>query len=839
MDSILTRKKGGSGGGGGLAADVLVNALTDQISLDFTNSGIYTVATSAALSLTNNTYGDLAFALDTNILYAWNDAGWYKIANINTAPQITGGYESAYLLETNGNPITITLVGSDPEGVPITWSYAVTAGSLTNGGGTTATISQNANAFTVTPTTNTSYGGEFSITWTASDGINLATALSSFTLSFGVANSNYSSFILKIDSTNGNNIFTDSSDNGFTLDTYYDVSKTQANPFSLPEGYWSTYFSGTGSALADASNPIGSNDFTVDCLVKIESFPASTAQLVGTYYSGAGVGYWAVGINSSGNIVVSGNEGTITSTVALDITTWHYVTVTRTSGVWSLWLDGVLSNTSSTSINTSGLPVVTRIGGGGLGYFNGYISNVRIIDGTAVEPTEGLLTVPLPVITNTKLLTCSCNRLLDTSETVTLSTEGTGVASVALSPFAIPLGKAGTNLMYSPYFDGVGDRLEIANTNPNFSDLYPDNGIDFTAEAWVYAKRTTTLIVIGQNGTSALSWAIRSTSGGNWEFCIDGQARDSGIPVILDQWIHVALVWDSTNTSMYGYVNGERVLTYVRATITPNTTMSFVLGCRNNGAFPTWGTISNARILKNTALYTGDSFTVPNAPLEKLTNTKLLITTGSAQSTIWDSSRKNAPTRLVGAATVDSNTTKYGDGSVYIDGATNGYLSIEQTPLLVFGGDFTIDGWVYMTNSTSTARQTIFGQKSGASSVYFDFRWNGSTQYWETSLNISSSVNISNSIPPVFNSWMHFAFERYNGVITVYINGVALDNTISNSNVLGYGDNNFRFGVLQTSSNQYFNKILGGYFEGIRIYNGIALHQGNFTPPAQEDRYQQ
>ncbi len=55
---------------------------------------------------------------------------------------------------------------------------------MTNGGGATATVSQADNVFTITPTTTNSYGGEFSITFSASDGTNTATAISAFTLVF-------------------------------------------------------------------------------------------------------------------------------------------------------------------------------------------------------------------------------------------------------------------------------------------------------------------------------------------------------------------------------------------------------------------------------------------------------------------------------------------------------------------------------------------------------------------------------------------------------------------------------------------------------------------------------
>ena len=148
--------------------------------LEPAGGGVTTYATIAELPLSGNDDGSLAFVSGNNRLYIWNGAGWFNIALINTSPSITTGPDASYAFAVDGTPIVLTLVAQDPEGVPITWSYAVTAGSL----GSTATVSQSDNVFTITPSTSEVDVGTFGITFTASDGINLATAASSFTLAF-------------------------------------------------------------------------------------------------------------------------------------------------------------------------------------------------------------------------------------------------------------------------------------------------------------------------------------------------------------------------------------------------------------------------------------------------------------------------------------------------------------------------------------------------------------------------------------------------------------------------------------------------------------------------------
>ena len=133
-------------------------------------------ATAADLPLSDNPVGNKAFVVATKRLYLWNGSGWYNIALVNTGLTMTTGSAATYTLATDGTDTVITLVANDPEDVPITWSYAVTSGSL----GSTATVSQADNVFTITPSTTDS--GSFSLTFTASDGINTATSTSAFSL---------------------------------------------------------------------------------------------------------------------------------------------------------------------------------------------------------------------------------------------------------------------------------------------------------------------------------------------------------------------------------------------------------------------------------------------------------------------------------------------------------------------------------------------------------------------------------------------------------------------------------------------------------------------------------
>ena len=145
------------------------------------------VATVDQLSSVGNTIGAQAFVEETNRLYIWNGQGWYNIAVINTTPTWDSGGQPAgsYVLDADSpqDATVIILAASDPEGLPISYTY-VTGGQMDSIG----TISQDSSVFTITPKTEVQVpdGGTGTITFRASDGVNILPYVSSFTLSFSV-----------------------------------------------------------------------------------------------------------------------------------------------------------------------------------------------------------------------------------------------------------------------------------------------------------------------------------------------------------------------------------------------------------------------------------------------------------------------------------------------------------------------------------------------------------------------------------------------------------------------------------------------------------------------------
>jgi hypothetical protein len=135
------------------------------------------ITASADLPLTNVIPGTKAFSTEENKLFLATGNGWFEIALLeNTSPTITTGADASYALSGDGTPTVITLSATDPEGVPITWGYQVTSGSLED-----TVITNEGGVFTITPG---SIEVTFNLSFTASDGVNIDTSASSFELAF-------------------------------------------------------------------------------------------------------------------------------------------------------------------------------------------------------------------------------------------------------------------------------------------------------------------------------------------------------------------------------------------------------------------------------------------------------------------------------------------------------------------------------------------------------------------------------------------------------------------------------------------------------------------------------
>ena len=119
---------------------------------------------------------------------------------------------------------------------------------------------------------------------------------------------------------------------------------------------------------------------------------------------------------------------------------WFHVALTRSGSSLRCFVNGTQIGTTQTMSGTVTRSTANPLTVGGGPYAatstNGYLSNVRIVNGTAVYTSNFTVpTTPLTAITNTSLLTCQANRFLDASSNAFAITRSGDVSVQPFSPF--------------------------------------------------------------------------------------------------------------------------------------------------------------------------------------------------------------------------------------------------------------------------------------------------------------------------------------------------------------------------------------------------------------------
>lgn len=137
-----------------------------------------------SLPITSLTSGQQAYVSANNRLYISDGSGWYNKALITLSPTISMDPSGTITLASDGtttSTVTVVAIDSDTPGSGLTYSVD----SDGNGIGKYV-ISQDSSVFTVRPLSSDSGAteGTFALTFSATDGVNIATDSSSFSLTF-------------------------------------------------------------------------------------------------------------------------------------------------------------------------------------------------------------------------------------------------------------------------------------------------------------------------------------------------------------------------------------------------------------------------------------------------------------------------------------------------------------------------------------------------------------------------------------------------------------------------------------------------------------------------------
>ena len=229
-------------------------------------------------------------------------------------------------------------------------------------------------------------------------------------------------------------------------DVYAAAAATTGSPTVSTSGSGSVSFNGSSQYLTTPSNSIfafGTGDYTFECWVN----SSATAQQVLFTSGGTGTNNFYFSFAPASSYIGLGTQSVFilqATGLTLSLGVWYHVAASRASGTLKLFLNGVqvASGADGTNWIQGGL---TAVGNNSQGsqYFSGYISNLRVVKGTAVYTSAFTpSTVPLTVIFGTSLLmnTVSGAQFADSSSnSLTLTATGSPTWN-QLSPFATGLG---------------------------------------------------------------------------------------------------------------------------------------------------------------------------------------------------------------------------------------------------------------------------------------------------------------------------------------------------------------------------------------------------------------
>ena len=183
-------------------------------------------------------------------------------------------------------------------------------------------------------------------------------------------------------------------------------------------------------------------------------------------------------------------------------------------------------------------------------------------------------------------------------------------------------------------FDATGDYLSLSDS----ADFDLGSG-DFTIECWVYGTTFGGYAgIVGQwpqsGGNANNSWVFETVGNDiDFYYCHDGAniVGLEGPTLSTNQWHHIAVTRSSNIVRIFkdGVSNQDYSVTQTFN----NSTGDVTIGGEIAGGGYLGGTISNLRLIKGTALYTG-TFAPPFEELTNVTNTKLLCCQSTSDATV-------------------------------------------------------------------------------------------------------------------------------------------------------------------------------------------------------------
>jgi hypothetical protein len=342
------------------------------------------------------------------------------------------------------------------------------------------------------------------------------------------------------------------------------------------------YFDGSGDRLSASSSDFSlDGDFTVEYWIQSQNNTGNSGYVL--HFGGGNTSYF--GTKSGSYVLQANNNGEHFWTGVPTINTWVHLALVRSGSTVTLYEDGI-SLGNKTESQTFGNSTFVIADWDGQFPVTGYISNLRIIKGTALYTSNFTPpTGPLEAIDDTVLLTCQGGAITDNGPNSHAITVNNDAEAITASAFE---------------FDGTND---YAVTSSNTDFLFGTE--EFAIEWWEYFTSGTGdvghigVFQFGSGNNTAHIWSAGGSFTG-----YPGSWQGIAMSPISNQWAHYVVT--GTSGDIRFYQNGELKDTKTWDWSATSSTSNFAVG-----GTPGWGfgNYAMAGKISSVKVYKGKSFT--------------------------------------------------------------------------------------------------------------------------------------------------------------------------------------------------------------------------------------
>jgi hypothetical protein len=401
------------------------------------------------------------------------------------------------------------------------------------------------------------------------------------------------------------------------------------------------------------------------------------------------------------------------------------------------------------------------------------------------------------------------NTFLDSSvNNFTVTRNGTPTQGSVTPYWSLGLGVPYSAVTYggSGYFSGTSQYLSMGGQT---AFAYGTGA--FTIEMWVYPTAIKLQrIYDGRPSGNGAYPTIGMNASGKFDYTASSAIRITGTTTaVVNTWYHIVICRSGTSTKLF--VNG------VQEGVTYSDSLNYLIVAGRpfigadsfSAGSNAWsGYISNTRIVKGTAVYTAN-FTPPTAPVTAITNTSLLLNYTNAG--IYDAAVRNDLV-TVGDAKVSTAQAKFGSSSMAFDGTGDWLTFADNSSMQMGSGDFTIEGWVYL--SALGSARGFFSKGTSTTGISFGVNSSNQLVFNYTVSTLTASTALSSG------QWYYVAVVRSgsaSGNVKIYLNG-SVDATSGGAITDNFNQTNAGY----VGADRVGTSPMNGYIDDLRITKGYA-----------------